>query len=80
MRATAMPSSARRLRLRQLMGERALHDRERRLGAADLVAPPARLDHARSVLRTFAKGDDVGGEPAHRLEAPCATAPPTARS
>ena len=34
------------LALRQFVGERPLHYRERRFGAADLVAPPARGDHA----------------------------------
>ena len=56
------------LALRQLMGERPLHDGERRLGAADLVSPPGRRDHPRRVLGTLAKGDDVGREPAHRLK------------
>ncbi len=56
------------LALRQLMGERPLHDGERRLGAADLVAPTGRRDHPRGVLRALAKGDDVGREAAHRLK------------
>ena len=56
------------LALRQLMGERPLHDGERRLGAADLVSPPGRRDHPRRVLGTLAEGDDVGREPAHRLK------------
>ena len=41
-RATAMPSSASRLRWREFVRERALHGGERRLGAADLVVAPAR--------------------------------------
>ena len=56
------------LALRQFVGERPLHDGERRLGAANLVAPTGGRDHPRAVLRALAKGDDVGGEPAHRLK------------
>ena len=54
------------LALREFVGQRTLHRRQRGFGSADLVVTSARGDHARDVLRVFAEGDDVGGEPAHR--------------
>ena len=54
------------LALPELVGERALHRRQRRLGAADLVVAAARRDDARAFLRPLAEGDDARGQPAHR--------------
>ena len=47
------------LALAELVGERALHRRQRALGAADLVAAVARDDDARVLLRALAEGDDA---------------------